>query len=503
MDIVNSSDVSQLIFDPRSILVFIKKNLINSRLVIFISLLVFFYCFSFSNVYGSEYLDNQKLSKTLELCVNNHHVSDLCNLLTQDIFDYHNFDDDIYLDDFISAYDHINYAQTIGVVSTPIFLRYLPTLFKFAKNNMTVASIIFLITAAIAFKSYYGRFYDNLTLKIKDLSKTSPPNFKTLTELQISKRFQYYSQKGPEHEKGKLIPFLQDQKDQHQDQYFAMELLLTQEFHDFIKSSKKWYSGTTTIEDWNFNFLIDNELKDPRFIEVLDNLADLKDSPEFLDLKNHTKFQPNNLSKFDGFITQASDLALKFFHYYKLISLNSTYNHIIMRNKLYEFSTKKDLTSTKKIWNTLLLEHISHLELLEANKNPEFEEKIYLPFLEAKLNSLNIQRALIRKNIKPEHVSKKSDKKHLSLLPSQYLNYQDLDIIQLNSYLRIRELMLSFLLDTVENRISVWKRSGIYRFLPQKPASDQAFKDWSELFDLETRPLLYDFYNQENDLPTQ
>ena len=434
--------------------------------------------------YGSEYFDNQELSKALEFCHSNDQASDLCYLLAQDVLDYHNYHD-ISLDDYLSEYDQINYAQGVAVVSIPIFLRYFPLLSRLAKNNMIITSVISLVTAAIIFKDYYDTFSDSLIMKITENSSgTSPDTFKEIQKLKTSKKYQYYSQKGPEHENTKLLPLLRKKKKQ-QDIDNIDIVKITAEYKKFIKSASKWIKNNHLNKKLNFTVTTKSQ-ENLQHIQVLDYFANLQAANlAFVNPKQQSQsVQDNYDQELYKLVDNASQFALIFFNREKFEAANSTIDNVLNRHILTAYKIM-DKNVSEKVWNALLLEHISHLELLENNKNPEFEEKVYLPFLKAQFNSLDIRTPQAKTAIKNDS----------SLLPSQYLDYQELNIKQLKAYFIHRKLMWSVMLNTVQGRVNVWNRKEIYQFLPEKAKSDQAFKDWSELLKLSTHPLLYDFYN--------
>ena len=117
-------------------------------------------------VHAFESFDYQKFTKTqlAEFCQHNDQASDLCYLLAQDVLDYqklgYNLQKDLQVSD-----NFTDYAHTAGVISLPIFLRYLPALSKLAKKNMIVASAVAIVGGAIAFKKYYDSFTHTLMIK--------------------------------------------------------------------------------------------------------------------------------------------------------------------------------------------------------------------------------------------------------------------------------------------------------------------------------------------------
>ena len=484
---------------------------------LFFSIAILFFSFADNLIYGSEYLDHYELSHASEFCHNNDQASDLCYLLAQDLLDYQNIYE-LPLNDHLSEYAHIDFAQAVGVVSIPIFLRYLPILSKLAKNNMIFASTAILVTAAIAFKNYYDTVSDSAMIKIVEGSGSSPSPSKTILELQSSNRYKYYSQKGPEHENEVLIPFFQNQ----QQQGMEIESHQIKEFQDFIQTAKKRYSyNKPQIDKWAYidpNFT--KVIKDLEIYSKFNNKINNLSTGSYF--KSLIEFHPDNLSDFEELIAQTA--ALRFFNHVKLLSSRSIYYNVLKRSVFYDQLTSTEqiasdkLLNPKKIWDTLLLEHISHLELLEENISPIFEEKIYIPFL--KTQSILLSRQLdtlmiknekhipgyddvsktdqIIKNFQdsfePETISSSqpSVDLHSALLPSQYLDYQQLSSSQLKSYLSNRKYMLDTILEKVEIRLDIWNRKGVYKFLPGKAKSDQALRDWFEHFELATQFLLYD-----------
>ena len=491
----------------------------KNQLVLFI--LILFINFTTNLSYASDSLDHQRINEVSEFCDNNEQASELCDLLAQDVLDYQSLDYDLQLNNKFS-----DYAQSTAVVSVPVFLRYLPALARLAKNNMIVASSIALVSGAIVFKKYLDSLTTStLMIQKEGSSGSSPLASQTIEKLNSSKRFQYYSQKGPEHENDILIPYLQ-QQEQDEDRIESNQV---KEFQEYIRSAKQWYKDNPISDQYsNFKEIINDVADYPQFPYL--SISDL--------LTKISQFNPNELSEFEKNIAQKS--ALRFFNQSKLTSSHSTYYNTRNRNIAYDELIYKELEirlnsqfshiteilivrdkhdrsnkayhDAKKIWNALLLEYISHLELLETEKSPIFEQEIYIPFLQTELQSLN---SIINTNDDELAIynypnSQNGNKKvsiaqssplvystELQLPPSQYLIYQGIDLNKLHIYLNERKKMLTNILSTVKDRINVWNRQGEYKFLPGIAMDDQAFKDWSELFYLATSPLLNDLYDQE------
>ena len=476
---------------------------------------VLLFGFTNNSSYASDHLlDEQQLAKVLQFCQNNDQASDLCYLLTQDNFDNQHL---YQIHDLKLDANHIDYALSAQIISIPVFF-YLPELAKLAKNNMIFASVIALITGAIIFKKYYDGLLDSLLMKAQ-VDYSSSFASKALTELKSSKRYQYYSQKGPEYEDDKLIFFLRDQRQQD----LERESIQIEEYQDFMKTAQKWYENTHITSKYSY------------FVEFVNLLETYPKTYHFNlndSLKKLSQFHLNHLPKFEKRVVQ--ETAQRFFNEAKLASSELTYNNIVKRNAFFK-RPSKELQNTfskedgKIVWNALLLEHISHLELLEKNKDPQFEQDIYVPFLQAEKKSLQTKIIQIRKYIQIQTLQKITDKvakdiddsvkdltnqvkdsfniieklmdpitespsntasSQIHILPSVYLNYQDLTVEQLNFYLDARLYLLSSILHEVNTRINVWNRKQIYKFLPDIAQSDQAYKDWSELFELTTDPLL-------------
>ena len=473
--------------------------------------------FSLSNnlALGSDHSDYLQSSEVLQFCDNNDQASELCYLLAQDLLEYQNISYDLQDDPHLElADDFSDYAQAVGVVSAPVFLRYLPALAKLAKNNLIVASTVALITGAIVFKKHYDSVAETLIINGGDFDQQRLLSLSVqgLSELKTIKRYKLLSQKGPEHEY-KLIPFLitvDEEKD-------SIEASQTKEFHQFLKTAKESYESPLAN-------------KYTRFSETLSYLEDYQKDHSIKELVTKlAKFDLNDLSEFEKLIAQAS--SLRFFNQAKLFAPESKYLIILERGIFYDAQSagvqwsgsadKVDkLDNVKKIWDALLLEHISHLELVQQHKDPLFEKTKYIPFVKNQISLLSIRKTAeeyklhqqkiqnyadqvsesmgdlakdslnltVKKlfNYPTKILTKSKTSLDLSLLPSEYINYQDLDREQLVAYLSHRKEMLEDLLKVVETRVDVWQRSGLYKFLPGLPKEHQAMKDWIELFKLGT-----------------
>ena len=464
-------------------------------------------------IYASNKLnnDNQELAEISEFCQNNDQASELCYLLATDVLDYQSLG---YTLQDLQLNDNVDYAQTTAVLSIPVFLRYLPALAKIAKSNMIFASAIALVSGAVFFKKYQDSLSHSLLINTTDLAGSSPLPSKGLGELKSSKVFQYYSQKGPEHEKYKILPYFEDFTKSEQEQKQFSHTHFLKEFKDFLKTAKQQYQDSPLTK------------KHPQFGTIIDHLEEnfVRYARDELSLVD-----PSDLSEFEKEIAEKTALAV--FHHTKSTAWYSTSSISSLRNlkHLPEHST----------WNALLLEHISHLELLQEKKSPIFEQSVYLPFLKAEIVSSNViladlNRYLIDTSLLPDFarqtpVSLDSFKSyvkssqslklfkypetlgspstsssvadsHTALLPSKYFSpeyYNDLDIKAFIDYYSARIAMLAGLYQSVQARLDVWNRKGEFKFLPDPAKSDQALEDWLELFSLATKPLLSTFYEKE------
>ena len=510
---------------------------------IYISITLFLN-FTTGLVYASDHLDHldhQELTEVFEFCHTNQ-ASDLCNLLGQEVLDYQNQptykDYDLSFNESISNYEH--FAHAAFAVSVPAFLKYLPALANLAKNNMIFASAALLVAGAVGFKTYYDSLYDNLILTDKSV-KINSFDESRIIELQSSKRYQYYSKKGPEHEENTLIPFVRKQnRKKHEG-----EMRDNSSFLSYLKNHKGEVNEEYPSSD-NHPHL---KKMTTELISSLENYKpprslDLKEVPELKTQEfvpgviSYVSFdfsKPNAISDFSKpEKLLAEKAAVRFFDMAKYSSIISTSQFLELRFYLKNRGDNYAHPAKYSFWKALLLEHVAHLELLAAKKNPEFEKNIYLPFLVYELDILKTQMPVIGKNLVkfkkivksrmflngvyklreakftpiphiseipniPESNSKYSQR----LLPAQYsldFNY-NLDYYrdyyysdELYDYLAARSLMLIDLVSVVANRVNIYNRERIFQYLPGEAQSKQAYDDWIELFELSTNPLLYDLF---------
>ena len=511
---------------------------ITFHILIYISITIFLN-FTTGLVYASDHLDHQELTEVFEFCHTNQ-ASDLCNLLGQEVLDYQNQptykDYDLSFNESISNYEHFAHAAfAVSVPAFPAFLKYLPALANLAKNNMIFASAALLIAGAVGFKTYYDSLYDNLILTDKSV-KINSFDKSRIIELQSSKRYQHYSKKGPEHEERTLVPSVRKQnrkKHKRESEDNLSFLSYLKGLKDVINEKEKYPSSdnhphlkkmTTELISSLENY------KPPRSFHLRDVLELLTDEivPGEISYVSFDFSKPNAISDFSKpEKLLAEKAAVRFFDMTKYSSIISTFRILELRFSFAININQRNLV----FWKALLLEHLAHLELLVAKKNPEFEKNIYLPFLAYELDILKAQTHVAEKNHIIYHTLLK-DKllgdsiagklikftpiPHISeipnipesnsnysqrLLPAQYsldFNY-NLDDNQnyyfpneLNYYLKARRSMLSDLVTVVSNRVNVYNRKKIFKYLPGDAQSKQAYDDWIELLELSTNPLLYD-----------
>ena len=429
---------------------------------------------------NNDNINHQEFTEVFEFCDNNHQASDLCYLLAEDVLDYQNLKDDPSFNDHFT-----DYAQSIGVVSLPMFLRYLPALANLAKNNMLVFNTVFLISGAIVFKKYYDYYFQTSMIKVKDFDRSSTLASKSIKELKSSKIYQYYLNKGADHEKNVLVPFLLERK-KGVSSHKSLE-------KDFQKLEKKAIEHKESKALIAYNKAIISSVGSAYFNAII-----IRD---FYFNRDKVKFY--------------NDYWDSEFLRVKKPQMDSYKPNIYQTGWTSSISQWEDLVLLG--WETLLLEHISHLELLDNNKSPAFEESIYIPFVKNQIKSLDAQKNKAITYLQYlETLTKddpdyqyKSNKQYLKiftpisssssslsssqkpLLPSNYLEYDDYiawldNLDDLEDYFSTRKDLLTQILTTVEDRINVWNRAANYQFLPGEPRSDQALKQWNELFNLAT-----------------
>ena len=489
-------------------------------------------------------LDYQQLTEVSEFCRTNEQASDLCYLLAEDVLDYSDLGYDLQID-----HNFGDYAQSVGVVSIPVFLRYLPVLSKLAKNNMIVATAMAIVGGSIIFKKYYDSFSQTLMMKAQGVDG-SLTTFR-LEQVKSSKSFKYYSQKGPEHEDNKLVPFFQKQA--HSEEQKDKKPLA--EFKEYIKLIKKWNDSAHSSE------YADLRIEQTQLKEIMELLVEILNNDADFVLTNFVlkEIDGDDLSDFEKKF--ARTISIRAFNDAKLAASTSTFYDTFHRSKWYKTAkiksqelytemasslvsfTKNLFTNQlkkpsevieaiqeivlvepsdlRRIWDALLLERLAHLQLLESMKDPDFEKKYYLPFLTKLIEkSTDLQIHDIVDQINIQKIQQYSDQaaqlqttdKSLTestatipsletnlnsgsdLLPSNYLDYQNLSTQQLKDYIDLRFSMLKSMQQIVHARVSVWERQGMYQFIPGKAKSDQALAQWTELFELATHPLVYHFF---------
>ena len=485
-------------------------------------------------------LNHHQLTEVLEFCRTNDQASDLCYLLAEDVIDYSDLGYDLQIDHSFS-----DYAQSVGVVSVPVFLRYLPALSKLAKNNMIVTTAMAIVAAAIIFKKYYDSFSQALlsqTLMIKAEGVDGSSTLLGLEEVKSSKSFKYYSRKGPEHEDDILVPFLQRQA--HSEEQKDKKLLV--EFKRYVKSVKEWDASPHSseyadlkIENTNLKEVMELLDDDVDFVLVHYIMKEIdgddlsvfeKKFAQSVSIRafDETKLTASTSTFYDTFKRSEWYKEAKILHQELYTErANSLISHIgvLLTNRLKPSEVLKAISpsmwsepySVRKIWDVLLLERLSHLQLLESMKDPEFEEKFYLPFL-AKLQEKSIDDQIkeIVDEINIQKIEQYADQSvqqttesiaiapsleassdlDSALLSNRYLDFrkEKVSAQQLTDYVHYRNLMLVSMEQIVQDRVSVWKRHGVYKFLPGEAKSDQALAQWTKLFELATHPLLYELY---------
>ena len=469
-------------------------------------------------------------------------------MLGQEVLDYQNQptykDYDLSFNESISNYEHFAHAAfAVSVPAVPAFLKYLPALANLAKNNMIFASAALLIAGAVGFKTYYDSLYDNLILTDKSV-KINSFDKSRIIELQSSKRYQYYFKKGPKHEENTLIPFV---RKQNQEKHKG-KMRDNSSFLSYLKNLKDLINEYPSSDHPRLKKMTTELIsslenyRPPRsfYHRELTGLYTEVFAPGMISYVSFDFSKPNAISDFSKpEKLLAEKAAVRFFDMAKYSSIIST-SEILERKRGYRASKDYHLYDTMmfNFWKALLLEHITHLELLETKKNPKFEKYIYLPFLAYELDILNTQIHVARQNYRTyrtfleksmlsdsiaEELIKFTPIPHISeipnipesnskysqrLLPAQYsldFNlYQDrlyrYEPEEVYDYLKDRRKILDDLLTVVANRVNVYNRKKIFKYLPGDAQSKQAYDDWLELFELSTRPLLYDLYNEVEDI---
>ena len=367
-----------------------------------------------------------------------------------------------------------DYAQVTAVVSAPIFLRFLPALAHFAKNNMIIAIAAALAGGVIVFTNtnYFSSTFSNTSMiKESDAEFSQLPSkllSKLLNNHKSSKRFDFFSQKGPEYEKNLILPVFEEQEQKLIIEHRVKE----QKFNKFRESINPHnYRKELLKEPGGFK---DDSLEH-RLQYVYDHFA-----KHFHNLKED--FQANSdvikamecIHKVNYFVKTSKIIhsilassSLWFLNQAKLAAFRLECRNMLSRNSSYQRLTT---SNAKKIWDTLLFEYIAHVELLQEYKDPLFEEEIYLPFIR---NQLSIA-SLSSKNFDYD-----------MLLQNTFIKLETLQSDEeIQEYLDARAMLLMWIDLAVSTRVGVWNRKYQYSFLPGYPRSDQAFKDWYELFRL-------------------
>ena len=437
----------------------------------------------------SEKSDHQQLAVAFQLCFENDQASDLCYLLAEDIQDYQNLGHEIELNNYFT-----DYAQTVGVVSLPVFLRYLPALSRVAKNNMILTSVVALVGGAIVFKKYYDAFSDSLIMKVGGFDRSLPTVSKSIEQLKSSKVYNFYSQKGPEN--NHTLLYLGHQKDYDYDFSKYSIGIAEEEFNNFINRSTEMQSNSE----------VDKYIDVSKVQGISDQVADIhRSSMSYKKAELSSTLLAHSLySDITKFYREEKKIRKEYLSLNKPFFLNLNPHH-------------------DELWDALLLEIVSHFELLQENHSPIFEQNSYIPFLKAEIESLSAQENMA-KHMGKSYLFKEyadsvlSDKSateilnqaltlpkpgstssNISLLPSTYFDFlTDIDATQVERYFAVRSKILNQLLDSVENRLNVWKRAGEYQIKPGQAQSERAFSDWADLFRLAHNLLLHELYENKS-----